>query len=60
MVVRGDGEVLGWFVITEITERQEYLAADGVGQLIEMDLTMERADAPSAQSYFSSLYGLAP
>jgi uncharacterized protein len=60
MVVRGDGRVLGWFVITEITERQEYLAGDGVGQLIEIELTMERADSPTAQGYFASLYGLAP
>lgn len=60
MAVRGDGRVLGWMVITEITERQEYLADDGVGQLIEVDLTMERADSPTAQGYFSSLMGLAP
>jgi phage protein U len=60
MVVRGDGKVLGWFVITEITERQEYLAGDGVGQMIEMELIMERADSPTPQGYFSSLMGLAP
>jgi uncharacterized protein len=60
MAVRGDGLVLGWFVITDITDAHEYLSPDGVGQKIDITLNMERADAPSQQDYFSGLMGLAP
>jgi phage protein U len=59
-VTRGDGLYLGWFVITELSERHNHLAGDGVGQLIEVDMVIERCDKPSAQGYFSSLMGLAP
>ena len=58
MMVRGDGNVLGWFVITEITELSSHLGGDGVGQLIDIEISLERADKPSAQQYFSNLYGL--
>jgi phage protein U len=60
MVVRGDGRVFGWYVITEVSEKHTYLAGDGVGQQVEVELTMERADSPTQQQYFSSLFGLAP
>ena len=60
MVVRGDGLVLGWFVITDISEAHTYLSADGVGQLIEVTVDIERADKPSQQEYFSQLMNLAP
>ena len=58
MVVRGDGSVLGWFIITSINEREENLAANGVGQLIGVDIEIKRADAPTAAGYFASLFGL--
>ena len=60
MAIRGDGLVLGWFVITDIEEGHTYLSADGVGQLIEVTVEMERTDAPSQQQYFSDLMSMAP
>lgn len=58
MVVRGDGGVLGWFIITSVNEREEYLAANGVGQLISVEVEIKKADAPTAAGYFASLFGL--
>jgi uncharacterized protein len=60
MVVRGDGKVYGWFVIVSINERAEYLAPDGVGQLIGVEVELKRADAPTAAGYFASLFGMVP
>ncbi len=60
MVVRGDGTVLGWFIITSINEREENLAANGVGQLIGVDIEIKRADAPTAAYYFAALFSLLP
>jgi|HigsolmetaAR201D_1030396.scaffolds.fasta_scaffold36372_2 Phage protein U len=57
-LVRGDGTPLGWYVIERITERATYLDPHGVGQVIEVDLALKRADPPSAGSVFSIIIGL--
>lgn len=59
-VVRGDGLAMGWFVITEAREVATHLSRDGVGQQIELTVTLERADSPGALGSFINLFGLAP
>lgn len=59
-LVRGDGAALGWFVITNVGEVHTYLDRNGVGQVIEVTVSIERADSPGAQAAFASLFGLAP
>lgn len=59
-VVRGDGAALGWFVIISAREVGTYLHASGVGQQIELSVTLERADSPGALGAFTNLFGLAP
>ncbi|MGV1823246.1 phage tail protein [Agrobacterium vitis] len=58
LVVRGDGEVMGWFVITRITEGHTYLNTKGVGQVIDMQIELKKSDAPDGESYFSTLWEL--
>ena len=58
--VRGDGIALGWFVIISATEEHNYLNADGVGQMIDVTIELERADNPGAEVAFANLFGLAP
>lgn len=52
-LMRGDGKPLGWFVITQSSARSSYLDAHGVGKQIEVDISLTRAQTPSAQSFFS-------
>ena len=58
VLARGDGANMGWFVVLRCRERSTYLAADGVGKVVEADLELRRADAPSAAGYLRTLFSL--
>lgn len=57
-MLRGDGTLMGWVVIENVVERSSYLDASGVGQVIEVDISLRRAQAPTPAGYFSALSGL--
>ena len=54
-MMRGDGALMGWVNILSVTERASYLGRNGVGKVIDVDITVKRAIAPSAGSFFSLL-----
>ncbi len=54
-LMRGDGAVMGWVVITSVREGSSYLDRAGVGQVIEVDIQVKRTDKPGTGSYYSSL-----
>lgn len=59
-MIRGDGALFGWVVIEAVTETSTYLAANGVGKQIDVDITLRRAQAPTPAGYFaaiSSMFG---
>jgi hypothetical protein len=56
--VRGDGAPLGWFCVDRAREQSTYLDSRGVGKVIEVDITLKRADAPGAAGYMSALLSL--
>ncbi len=56
--MRGDGVPMGWVVIESARERSSYLDAGGVGRVIEFDITLKRADGPSAAGVFNALFSL--
>lgn len=56
--VRGDGVTLGWYVIEQITEQSTYLAGDGVGQVVEVEIAIKRSDPPGAGALYSILADL--
>ena len=56
--MRGDGAVLGWFVIEKVKEKSTYLDAAGVGRQIEFDISMQASGRASAQSMLRMLMGL--
>ena len=60
MVCRGDGAVLGWFIITDVHSRDERLGPNGVGQIIEVQISLEKADPPSAENHFANVFSLSP
>lgn len=57
-LMRGDGAQMGWVVIEKVQERSTYLDAKGVGQLIDVDISVKRSAKPSNGSFFSLLSGL--
>lgn len=57
-MMRGDGLLMGWVVIERVTERSSYLQANGVGKVINLDVSVRRAKPPGAAEYFSALLGL--
>lgn len=54
-MMRGDGSLMGWVNIISVNERSSYLGRDGVGKVINVDITVKRAGSPSAGSFFSLL-----
>jgi len=59
-VVRGDGTVLGWYNIMECNTIDKHLSVDGIGEEIEVETVLERADSPGAAASFFNIFGLAP
>lgn len=57
-MMRGDGALMGWVVILSVRERARWLAGDGVGQDIEVDISVARAGAPGPAGYFAAIMGM--
>jgi len=57
-LMRGDGIPLGWMVVERVSERSSHLDAKGVGQVIDVDITLKRADAPNAANFFAAISGI--
>lgn len=57
-LMRGDGRPMGWVVIKSIAERATYLDANGVGQIIEVTISVQRSRKPSNGSFFSVISGM--
>lgn len=58
MVTRGDGKVLGWYVVTEVRHVDAFLDSRGAPRMIDVDLTLEKTGTPSAASAFGSLMSI--
>lgn len=58
MLLRGDGKVFGWFILTQARERSSFMDARGIGRVIDVDIELLRDDAPSATDYVASLFNL--
>lgn len=54
-LMRGDGALMGWVVILSVNERSSYLAGNGVGKVIDVDISVKRCGSPNAGSFFSLL-----
>lgn len=53
-VMRGDGTPLGWFVLAELSENSTHLDGRGVGQVIEINITLKRTDGPQDADFHAS------
>lgn len=57
LVIRGDGAVLGWYLIESANDKSTFLGPNGVGQLIEIDISLIRDDPPDAASFMGAFAG---
>lgn len=57
-LMRGDGAQMGWVVIEKVAERSSYLDTNGIGRLVDVDITVRRAAKPSDGSFFSLFSGM--
>lgn len=54
-MLRGDGLPVGWVVVQSVTERASYLDRRGRGRVVEVDISLRKAQSPSAGSFFGAL-----
>jgi phage protein U len=57
-LMRGDGAQMGWVVIERVSERSSYLDAEGIGRVIDVDISVRRSAKPSNGSFFSVFSGM--
>jgi phage protein U len=58
LLMRGDGTVLGWYVLEKLARAHRFLGADGIGQQINFEGHFARCPVPDANAYFPMLYQL--
>ena len=59
MLIRGDGTALGWHCIERVKEKHSYLDAEGVGRVIDFEITLTRSPTGAgAASMMALLQGL--
>ena len=59
MLIRGDGTVLGWHCVERVKEKHAYLDAEGVGRVIDFDVTLTQSPTDAgAGAMMSLLQGL--
>lgn len=56
LLIRGDGETLGWFVCEKLVRTHTYISFEGVGQQIAFEAMMARVPVPAADNYFSTIW----
>ena len=59
-LMRGDGVPLGWVVVTKVSERSRMLLQNGVGEEIQVDISVKKTGAPSAQNAVEALFAILP
>ena len=61
MLIRGDGYVYGWYLIEEVSDKATFLDREGVGRVIEFDVSLFKsprsASSGSMLSMLMSLFG---
>lgn len=56
-MVRGDGSLMGWVVVEQIVERSSVLDSNGVGKIIDVAITLKRAQPPTPAGFIAAVSG---
>ena len=51
-LMRVDGVTLGWLVLTNFRELHTFLAGNGVGRVVDVEISLQRAYKPTTSEYF--------
>ncbi|MDP1642709.1 MAG: phage tail protein [Phenylobacterium sp.] len=57
-LIRGDGEVLGWFQIVGLQDTGRALDAQGVPRVEDIEIRLREADRPAADAYQGAQLGM--
>lgn len=57
LLIRGDGSVLGWFVIEQVSEASTALDGQGIGKVIEVSIQLARTPGPGNAGGYLSVIG---
>lgn len=56
MLIRGDGEVFGWYVIEKVEEKAEYLNSTGIGRKTGFTISLQAVpEGPGADGIMSMI-----
>jgi phage protein U len=55
-LVRGDGQVMGWFVCEKLVRAHTYLSSEGIGQQIAFETTLVRVPVPGADGFLQTMW----
>lgn len=59
MLIGGDGTIYGWHCVERVTQKHTYLDRNGVGKIIEFDVTLVRSpNGAGASAMMTLLQGL--
>ncbi|MER9625059.1 MULTISPECIES: phage tail protein [unclassified Mesorhizobium] len=58
LVTRGDGSVFGFYNVLSVNDEHTFLDRDGVGQVVDITVKMQKASAPTPTDFFASLFSL--
>lgn len=56
VLIRGDGEYLGWYVIDKLVRNHTFISGEGVGRQIAFEAVFVRVPVPPADNYYSDLF----
>lgn len=56
-MIRGDGAVLGWFVIEKLVRHHLHLGGEGIGQQVNFEAVFARVPVPNGDDEFPVLWG---
>jgi phage protein U len=55
-LIRGDGQILGWFVCETLSREHTWLSYEGVGQQIAFEAVFARVPIPANDQYLSQMW----
>ena len=57
LLMRGDGQYMGWFVCEKLVRAHTFLSSEGVGQQVTFEAILSRVPVPENDAYMSELWG---
>ena len=56
MLLRGDGRVLGWYVVEKLVRNHSWISFEGIGQQIAFEAVFARVPIPEPDRYLTNIW----